>query len=215
MRSGRARGPGEAFKKVGGLGHSVGVTCTRICVARLWPVLNIVFRPLGGSRPPDPPNPGGLGGGSPPGSETNNYIYIYIYILFFVAKCLVRAPAPGFVMHGFGAGRKSLMFGVGAAPAAPKPFPKGGAQSTPPFVRVFPAAGAAQTPKFEEFWSVPKHCDYKTTSCSITGSRGSSHIMVVLVVLAQSGQPSYAFLKISRRRHFCLLRGRHPRSPGS
>jgi hypothetical protein len=68
-------------------------------VAGLWPVFDIVFRSLGGSRPPDPPgwgavasrtprggfvgrqhpNPGGLGGGSPPGTENK-------YNLFFVAK---------------------------------------------------------------------------------------------------------------------------------
>jgi hypothetical protein len=66
-----------------------------ICVAGLRPVLNIVFRSLRGSRSPEPPgwgasvpqtprggfgrrqppNPGGLGGGSPPERKTISYYF--------------------------------------------------------------------------------------------------------------------------------------------
>jgi hypothetical protein len=43
--------------------------------------------------------------------------------------------------------RKSVSFGVWAAPGAPETLPKGGGRSPPPFGRASRALGAAQTPK--------------------------------------------------------------------
>ncbi len=56
-------------------------------------------------------------------------------------------PTLGFLIHGCWAGRKSSMFGVWVALAAPKTIPKGGGRRPPPSGMVLGAAEAAQTPK--------------------------------------------------------------------
>ncbi len=58
----------------------------------------------------------------------------------------------------FGAVRKSLIFGVWAAPAAPKTKPVGGSLRPPPFGLVFGTAGAAQTPKIGDPRPAQKPC---------------------------------------------------------
>ncbi len=62
-------------------------------------------------------------------------------------KCLI---------HGFGAGRQSIIFEVLAAPAARKPIPEGGGLRPPPFGIVCWAAGAAQTPKIDDLLPAQK-----------------------------------------------------------
>ncbi len=47
------------------------------------------------------------------------------------------ASTLGFLIHGFWAGRKSLIFGVWAAPAAPEPNPKGGGLRPPHLLEWF------------------------------------------------------------------------------
>ena len=63
----------------------------------------------------------------------------------------------------FGAGKKSPICVVWAAPAAPKPISKGGGRSPPPSGMVFGAAGAAQTPKIDAFRLAPKTCKNPST----------------------------------------------------
>jgi hypothetical protein len=64
----------------------------------------------------------------------------------------------GFSFHGFWAGRESLIFGVWAAPAAPKTIPKGGGLRPPPSGMVLGAAGAAQTPKIDDIRPAQTPC---------------------------------------------------------
>ncbi len=47
--------------------------------------------------------------------------------------------------------RKSVIFGVKAAPGAPETLPKGGVLHPPPFERVSRAPGAAQAPQNDRF----------------------------------------------------------------
>ncbi len=72
-------------------------------------------------------------------------------------KKLSKQVDLGFVIHGFGAGRKSTNFGVWAAPAAPQTLPQGGVLR-PPSGMVFGAAGAAQTPNIDDFRPAQKPC---------------------------------------------------------
>ncbi len=58
----------------------------------------------------------------------------------------------------FGAGLKSSIFGVLAAPAVRKPFPTDRPLRGPPVGRGFRAAGFASTPKVDDFRPAPKHC---------------------------------------------------------
>jgi hypothetical protein len=61
----------------------------------------------------------------------------------------------GFLIHGCGAGQKSLIFWVWAAPAAPNTIPEGGGLRPPPS---WGAAGAGQTPNIDDFRPAPKPC---------------------------------------------------------
>ncbi len=66
--------------------------------------------------------------------------------------------ALGFLIHGFWAGRESPIFGVWAAPAAPKTIPKGGGRRPPPSGMVFEATEATRTRKINDFRPTQKQC---------------------------------------------------------
>ncbi len=61
----------------------------------------------------------------------------------------------GFLIHGFWIDRESPIWGVWAAPAAPKALSNGGARIAPSFLEGF---GAAQTTQINAFWSARKPC---------------------------------------------------------
>ncbi len=64
----------------------------------------------------------------------------------------------GFLLHGFWAGRRSVIFGVWAAPAAPKTIPEGGGLRPPPFGMLLGAAAVARTLKIDDFRPAQKPC---------------------------------------------------------
>ena len=68
-----------------------------------------------------------------------------------------------FLLRDFWAGRKSTIFGLWAAPGAPKTMPKCGGLRPPYFGMVSRAPGATQTPQIEDFRSLKNQPDIALT----------------------------------------------------
>ncbi len=143
MRSCRPRGPGKAFKNVGGFAPHI-------------------FEGFPG----------------PPGPARHQKRTQKTRPVGFPRRGQVAPPPTslhfctlGFLIHGVWAGRKSSIFGVWAAPAAPKTIPKGGGLRPPPFGMVFGASGAAQTPNIDDSRPAQKPCIKNPTVKSVQQPR--------------------------------------------
>ncbi len=92
------------------------------------------------------------------GAPNSGRMQLKNQVSFDSQQAAVANTTLGFLIHGFWAGRRSPIFGVWAAPAAPQTFPKRGGLSPPPSGMFFWAAGAAQSPKTDDFRPAQKPC---------------------------------------------------------